>query len=217
MKRSLAVLITVVCLALTPSAALAAAEGFYLGGHLGAALLDEGQNDSSSGTFNTDYDPGFGGWGVFGYDLGDRYPRIGRGRVELEVGYRSNDLKEVEFLEGGIAAGGDVSVLSFMANSFAEYDNPSRCTPYLGLGLGYAMVSLNDTTTVFGPLADDDDGVFAYQFGAGLGLALTERVTVDAGYRYFATTDAELVDATGERFDAEYSSHNFSAGVRVRF
>ncbi len=59
---------------------------------------------------------------------------------------------------------------------------------------------------------NDDDTVFAYQVGAGVGYAVTEKVSFDVKYRYFATSDPEF-DTT----KAEYSSHNVYAGIRVTF
>jgi opacity protein-like surface antigen len=51
---------------------------------------------------------------------------------------------------------------------------------------------------------DEDDTVFAYQFGVGAGYAVTETVTLDCKYRYLRTEVAS-------------PSHNIIAGIRVAF
>jgi opacity protein-like surface antigen len=80
--------------------------------------------------------------------------------------------------------------------------------PYVLVGIGAANVTLeSDDLDV-----DEDDTVFAYQAGAGLGFALTETITLFTGYRFFGTTDPEF-----EGVEAEYHSHNVEAGVRVEF
>ncbi len=64
---------------------------------------------------------------------------------------------------------------------------------------------------------DNDDWVFAYQFGAGISYELSARTIVGLEYRLFATSDAELVNATGTTFDADYLSHNVGLFIRFLF
>jgi opacity protein-like surface antigen len=95
-----------------------------------------------------------------------------------------------------------------MANVALDMATGTIVEPYVLAGIGAANVTLeSDDLDV-----DEDDTVFAYQAGAGLGSALTETITLFTGYRFFATTDPEF-----EGVEAEYHSHNVEAGVRVEF
>ncbi|WP_298039485.1 outer membrane beta-barrel protein [uncultured Desulfuromonas sp.] len=217
MIRRLALPLGVLCLTLFAAPALAGEEGPYIGAHFGALLLDEAENTGRGGSFHLDFDPGTLYGGAFGYDLGENHPRIGRGRVELEVSSGQSDLKEAHFLDGKVDAEGDISALSFMLNTVGESRNDSAWTPFIGFGFGYALVSLNNARASGQPLADDEDGVFAWQALAGISLAMHRLVNLDFAYRYFSAVEPEFKDATGETFESEYSSHRLSLGLRVGF
>ncbi len=58
--------------------------------------------------------------------------------------------------------------------------------------------------------SDDSDWAFAYQIGAGIGYAINEKATIQAGYRYFGT---DKLSFTKERAEL----HNVTVGVRYRF
>ena len=171
----------------------------------------------------TKFDGGFGGLLGVGYQMN---PAL---RGEVELGYRRGNIDEAtrRFTEFEPIRVSDVdatvSSLSLMANGIFTLDaGPVR--PYLGAGLGIARLKSSwdaQTVTVStgGELADvelasssDDDVVFAYQAMAGLGVPVAEGIELRAGYRYFATTDA---DFDGDDFS--YATHNFEGGVLFRF
>ena len=90
-----------------------------------------------------------------------------------------------------------------MVNGFYDVENKTPFTPYIGGGIGFANVDLDS----------EDDRVFAYQLGIGVGYAIDEVITLDLGYRYFATSDPEFLGG----IKAEYSSHNLLVGIRVTY
>ena len=102
-------------------------------------------------------------------------------------------------------------------NSFAEYRDTDPWRPYVGFGLGYAVVDLAHATISGTPLTDDSDGVFAYQFGAGVGLALGDHLTIDLGYRFFGTTHLKFKEADGSTMKTKYASHAALMGLRLTF
>jgi len=77
-----------------------------------------------------------------------------------------------------------------------------------------AKVEVNDINVPGSglPNSNEDDTVFAYQVGVGVGYAVNEKINLDVKYRYFGTSDPEF-DTT----EAEYSSHNVYVGIRVSF
>ncbi|NTV60220.1 MAG: porin family protein [Chlorobiaceae bacterium] len=126
-------------------------------------------------------------------------------RLEAEVGYHNND---IDTWDGDPAIpGSNISIWSFMANGYFDYNmNDSEISPYIMVGLGYANVTGDDGSVTF------DDGVFAWQAGAGVGFKAADKVTIDVGYRYFSASDADL---GGDVFSI--ASHNILAGVRIDF
>lgn len=101
---------------------------------------------------------------------------------------------------------GETSILSVLVNGYFDFENDGPITPYVSAGLGFANVDIE----VAG--ASDDDSVIAYQVGAGVGYALNEQLTLDAKYRYFATTDPEFGTT-----EAEIDGHNLILGLRASF
>jgi opacity protein-like surface antigen len=133
-------------------------------------------------------------------------------RTEAELGYRRNSLDKVSGGAFGTAFTGDVdghvSAFSGMANVLYDYQTRGDLTPYIGAGIGAA-----DVTVVSDRLrADDSDLVFAYQFMGGVRYALTNNLSVRAGYRFFATTTPEIQGSTGE-----YLTHNVELGLTIGF
>ncbi|MCF6178509.1 MAG: outer membrane beta-barrel protein [Geopsychrobacter sp.] len=200
------------------STALFALEsGPYLGLNAGANLMSRDiENDSSLGSFNLGLEPGNQGNLTLGYRLapGSDY---GKGRMELEIGYRQNKIDQIAFSDGEFSADGEVTVWDLMFNTFAEYPNQTSWTPYVGAGIGVAMVTLKGVEVNGMPVVDDDDLVLAYQLGFGVGCALTKIVELDIGYRFFGTSNPGLKDIDGVKLDSEYYAHNLQLGIRVLF
>jgi len=207
MKKNL-LIISVCVLAIFFSSSAYSAEGLYVSGNIGFAMLsDSDVTDPDSGPFTMEYDTGFALGGALGYDFN-------RFRVEGEISYQTNDIDKLSATRGSVTASGDVSSLAFLINGYFDFVNDSAFTPYISAGIGYAKIDLNDFNSAGSGESDysDDDSVFAYQVGLGVGYAVTEKVTIDVKYRYFATEDPEFDTTT-----AEVASHNFLFGVRFNF
>lgn len=101
----------------------------------------------------------------------------------MELAYRTNDLDELCAVSCAPISG-EPSSLAFMANGYYDSDT----------------------------FSDADDDVFAYQAMVGLGFAASDAVTLQLGYRYFATEDPTFF---GTEF--EYATHNLEAGIRIGF
>ena len=208
MKKNL-LIISVCVLAIFFSSSAYSAEGLYVSGNIGFAMLSDSDITDSTEpvTLTMEYDTGWALGGALGYDFN-------RFRVEGEISYQTNDIDKVGAMGVSLAASGDVSSLAFLINGYFDFVNDSAFTPYITAGLGYAQIDLNDFNVAGSGLSDysDDDSVFAYQVGLGVGYAVTEKVTIDVKYRYFATEDLEF-DTT----EVDVASHNFLFGVRFNF
>ena len=182
-----------------------AADGPYFSPMIGTSLLSDSTLSEDGLSVDLEFDPGVNLAIMVG-------TKIGGARFEGEVGYQKNDADEFSggFLGSlSLDAGGDVDLWRYMANGYYDFNTNSPLTPYVGAGLGFAMVSANDISIVGITIGSSDDTVVAYQFIAGLGYEITESTSVFVDYRYFATEDPKF-DGT----DAEIESHNISIGLR---
>jgi opacity protein-like surface antigen len=209
MKKNL--LITFVCvLAFFFSTTVYSAEGLYVSGNLAFAMASDSDLTDSTVpgvTVNTEFDTGLALGAALGYDFN-------RFRVEGEISYQKNDVDKISAQGGFFDETGDAKALSFLINGYFDLKNSSAFTPYVSAGLGFAQVEFNNLN-ISGlgfSGSNDEDTVFAYQVGIGVGYAVTEKVTIDVKYRYFGTEDSEY-DTT----EAEFASNNFLFGVRINF
>ena len=208
MKSRAPVFIVVLLLAVLAVPAFAA--GPYVGGQAGAVFLSDSSVSAPGESADIKFDTGYG-VGVFGgYDYGTW-------RLEGEFTWRKNDNKEVSSAFGTDSIGGDTSSMALMLNGYYDFRMVSPTfVPYLGVGVGGARVATKVDDPVDGTVIDDNDMVFAYQLAAGVGFVMNRQVTIDLGYKYFATSDPEFATNTGKR-EAEYKSHNLFLGVRYNF
>ncbi len=190
-------------------------EGWYVSGQAGASILTSSELDEPTGILaalgtEINFDVGYDLSGALGYHWG-------LFRVEGEITYAQSDIDEFEIGGFSVGGSGDVNSLGFMANAFKDFEISDGWQFYLGGGIGYAIVSINDASIVGVPLADDDDSVFAYQLGTGIGYQMSPETTFSLDYRYFATVDPEFNAVDGSPFEAEYDSHVIRLGVSIKF
>lgn len=194
--------------------------GGYLSGFLGVNFPRDADVDSTDYEYNATYndevefDPSVAVGGTVGYDYGFL-------RMEGEISYRHAEIGSVTDRSDGYRYGsvdGDVGTLAFMANTFIDLHNDSPITPYVGGGIGFAVLNLSDTTSAEGPLYyEGEDTVFAYQAGAGVEIALNPFLSLDLGYRYFGTSEATIDEDSPLSTKFKLESHNALMGVRVKF
>ena len=214
---------------LLPAISLAASTrpGGYVSGFIGATIPSQADVNTTkfgvlgSFTEEVEFDPGINIGGTLGYDFGFL-------RMEGEMSYKYAEINTITDTADGFQYGnpdGNIGVFAMMANAFIDLHNPSPITPYLGGGVGFANLNLSETfgtdLTIIGPerillYPEDNDTVFAYQAGAGVGIALNRITSLDIGYRYFGTAKARFqdLDLTTQ---LKYESHNATVGVRVKF
>jgi opacity protein-like surface antigen len=192
------------------TSAAMAADGPYVSANLGLAMLsDSDVTDSTVPGIDMElsYDSGWTIGGAAGY-------RFSNFRVEGALAYQANDIDETSAFGFSVDSSGDVAGTVFLVNGYYDFVNSSPFTPFISAGLGYANVEINDYTIPGSgiPAYNDDDSVFGYQLGIGVGYSVNENVVLDLSYRYFATEDLEF-DTT----EVEVASHNFMVGIRYNF
>lgn len=134
-------------------------------------------------------------------------------RAELEVFLQDSDLDDNY---KGSKVTGSSEGLFFMANGFYDFKNSSQFTPYLGAGLGFAKLDIEEK--IAGKkLVDDSDTVFAYQALVGVSYDINKNNSVSLGYRYVETADADLKKVGGGKTEAGINSHAIEVGYRFNF
>jgi opacity protein-like surface antigen len=198
---------------------------FYVSGSAGGVFVMDSNVTASApavgGMLDADYsfDPGYGVSGAVGYDFGQF-------RLEGELSYREADLDSVTVNTvtgpgvtltglGTFPASGSGSIFGFMANGWYDFDTGTPWVPYLGGGIGGAMVGFD----VAG--LDETDTVFAYQVGGGIGYEINSNVTVSLGYRLLGTTsptfEGPVAGFGNVEAEADVLTHNVELGLRVTF
>ena len=195
----------------------AAAGGYYIGIQGGVDFLPETKASDSEGSLNFGYDAGYDGSITVGYNIGNDYPNIGNGRIEVEFNTASNDIDEAETNEGNVPVDGSADRNSIMLNTIGEYVTESGMIVYVLIGLGWAEVTLDNVSILGEPFVDDSNSQLAYQAGLGVAWRFSERFFFDLGYRYYGTTEPEFTKQDGGNLDYEYTSHRLLAGLRMQF
>lgn len=195
MKRISGIIIaSLVLLTAVPAFAQQAA---YLSGNIGFGFRPDG--DISSSTLPFENDPALVLNGAIGIELQQMF------RVEGEIGYHVNTADQ-----GGTGVDWTFRTLSLMANGYFDIPTHSPVQPYVGAGVGVAIVELEAESG--GWTTSENDGVGAFQLLAGVGFEISPKAVLNFGYRYFVTSDP-----TYNGFSTEYSSHDFLFGARFRF
>jgi opacity protein-like surface antigen len=190
--------------------------GPYVGAYVGGNTVITAKSTDNQGSFNLMYDPAMMGSVVFGWELAPGSP-VGEGRVELEYSRRSNRLDKAEFVEGKFKGDGNLTSDSLLINSFGVYRSDSLWTPYAGIGIGAARIEASGLKVTGQPLSNDNALVFAFQLGVGADFALTDKLFLDLGYRFFGSTRPKFVESNGLNFETDYFTHNIILGLRLGF
>jgi OmpA-OmpF porin, OOP family len=206
-----------------------ARDGFYVGLHGGAVFLRDARlgnisTSTATGTTTTtlslsdlkqQFDTGIGVGADVGYGFANGF------RVEGEVTYGRNLLGKLSgklTIATSTGTGTTASTSSttasfstdvrssvhswaFMANGYYDFDLGLPVTPYVGVGVGAAIVTLHFVGS------EDSDTVFAYQGIVGISYPVAPTASLGVEYRYFATADPNF-NIQGARITSQYRAHN---------
>ena len=188
--------------------------GNYLTFGLGITATEDTSFEVAGGTIDTEFDDDWNYSAAYGWKR-DGY------RYEVELVGGEDEVKSHTLNGGAPLAGptGGMNMLAVMFNGYYDFSTASAFTPYVGGGLGIAMIEAEGFGVAAIPdVLDDDDTVLAYQAMAGIGYDINEKTNIFAEYRYFGTDSAEMTTspATGSvTTDLDYASSQFRFGVRI--
>ncbi|MCW5732363.1 MAG: porin family protein, partial [Alphaproteobacteria bacterium] len=193
--------------------------GPYFAAGGGFVHLERSLKEGGGLRFRQSHDAGGAAYGAAGYSFG-------RFRLESEISYRGNDgdgLRGARDLRRGA-----IDSYGFMANGLFEPFPDWALSPYLGAGLGGAVLVTEGARFTRGGedvrVTERSDAELAYQAIAGARMSFGPTWSVRADYRYFATLDPEFgyraVSAGGAergRIEGEYKSHALMVGLSYHF
>ena len=99
-------------------------------------------------------------------------------RLEAEAIYDRAEISNI----GGTKVSGDLSNVGLMFNILYDIKTNSSWVPYLGGGIGYSQVFVDDLSVGGVTLVDDSAGAFAWQFKAGIAYEFNPSMAVTLGY-----------------------------------
>lgn len=116
------------------------------------------------------------------------------------------------------------SALLLLANAYIDLGTYHGITPYVGAGIGGARINWSDLKNTTPEGETEHRGSkswrFAYAVMAGASYCLTNRVKLDAGYRFSRIEGGrmfEYASGVGPGFDKGFNTHEVRAGLRYQF
>ncbi|TIW16875.1 MAG: porin family protein [Mesorhizobium sp.] len=116
-----------------------------------------------------------------------------------------------------------MSALLLLANAYVDIGTWNGVTPYVGAGIGGAHVKWDTVhdpnTTETNP--GSSNWRFAYALMAGASYCLTDKVILDAGYRFTHIEGGRMFEfdttSSGPGFDHGINTHEVRGGLRYQF
>ena len=180
------------------SRAEAECNGLYLGLRSGVTMYDYSDKSDSIG-FDDDKlgKNRFMLSGAIGY----RYDYY---RTELEYIWRDNSKWKMSFNGGGNSQ--SFKTRSIMWNHYVDFRPFSAWSPYLSAGLGFTKMQYNSFTYTAAQSYDNNEWFnhkptrLTWALGGGVTVKVTNRINVDAGYRYYDIGSFGHEDVTLQEF-----------------
>ena len=179
-----------------------------------------------------DYSNSYTFGGAAGYQLPFTYLGVFQPRLEIEVSYLENDINSGSFNAGAQTFNGDQDVLFFYLNNYSDirFSEDQRFVPYIGGGLGVAVVNSNvgyfpasATANTFGVLGEDT--AFAGHVAVGASYELNSNLELYSEGRYFriqnVNLDRRFIGGGADLFNAtledDIDGFTVTGGLRYRF
>lgn len=154
-------------------------------------------------------------WGVgIGGGLGYRFHDF---RVEGEVLYGRNEVKDIRFTGGGGEMTGYYDWWGGTINFFYDIPTGIRLRPYVGAGLGAVLFTAHDVTLAGFPPTTGESTLFIYQFMAGASYTLSDAWRLVLGYRFMGMSGPEFETGGMPLYGDPLRTHALQAGVQFYF
>ncbi len=204
---------------------------------------NQGGSIAVGSTSDSDNDDVFGGALAVGYDFSKRFDVPLRAELEYSILSQAKSGVTEEVKMSGpnalLSLDQELDIQTLFANVYYDINTGTRITPYVGAGIGMAFIDAQSDLSVTptwgsGASLDVDSGTksntnFAWNVGAGAGVALTDNLSVDLGYRFAYLGEAKsdtitLTDTPAAGASVDISSktenlymHQVLLGLRYTF
>jgi opacity protein-like surface antigen len=188
--------------------------GWYLRGDVGYTFANgtEDDDDLPGFGFEEDQTDIFGGAG-FGYHFTDYF------RADLTGAFLQKE--ETTLASGGLRGSIETNMGYGMATGYVDLGTVAGITPYIGAGAGFIYSQSSSSGDVdvggepFPGAYSEDDFAFAYTLNAGFAYRMTQNLSLDVGYQYLNSPDAQHFSATSPGFAEEgFDMHQVKVGLR---
>lgn len=216
--------------------------GMYVGGHVGMSI-----NNFSSRTFHdlesdfryspsSETDTEFGGGLSVGYDFALKYDVPVRLELDYTARSRGEAKSTADILEEssgkifGTTKSDKVALQTLMLNTWIDIPTNTAFTPYIGGGVGFGFINYRTSLDFIDKTAGVENGFesgstnetnFAWSLGTGVAYDVTDRWTVDLGYRYIDAGEASKSfkddSGTWAKYKAKVQTHDIMLGIRYAF
>jgi opacity protein-like surface antigen len=118
--------------------------------------------------------------------------------------------------DSNVSANVRMRAYALMANAWYDFDVGMPVTPYVGGGIGMALIQMDGKLDGIS-LHEKNDTVFAWQVGAGLAYPLSAHTKLTLDYRYFSAGGAHLriePGFNGGNITEDYNAHSVLVGLR---
>ncbi len=132
--------------------------------------------------------------------------------LEAEMAYRQNGIDGEEVMGTPMAIDGIEGSLAFMANAKFNLDTGTRLTPFIGAGMGLAVIKVDAQPDGGGDFIASDTQ-FAYQGIAGVSYEILPHLSLALQYIYFATKSPTFEDSSVS-VDMDYHSQDLLMSLR---
>lgn len=187
--------------------AMADCNGLYLAARGGVVKHKiEGSNYGGDGNSLNDFNKNkFMMSGALGY----RYNYF---RGELEYVWRAKN--KYNKTQGSFNEHYTFKSQSYMLNGYIDLAPYSWFTPYVGAGVGFTKLKLNEGNNMDDEAWKVSKSKFTWSVGGGLSIKVTNRFNVDAGYRYY---DMGSIKGYTGREKNDITAQEVYGGIRYVF
>jgi opacity protein-like surface antigen len=208
--------------------------GWYLRGDIGYKIYAEPDVDWDDSLAGIDFDDeDIDDTGLIGVGVGYRFNPWFRADVTLDYEWPA-EFNGSSPCPDPCTGGGttnresaELSAITTLANLYVDLGNYSGFSPYIGGGIGFSYVMVDDIVSQSGDdffdVGNGDDWNFAWALMAGIAYDFTPNLALDVGYRYLNLGDVSsdtLEDAGAGDGDFSYDNlqaHEIRVGMRYTF
>lgn len=171
----------------------------------GYSFNDRPSVTTHSLTFEEDVDDSWFVEGGFGCRITPYF------RADVTVSYRDSH----NFSDEAGTLDADVMSVTGMVNGYWDIANFNGITPYVGAGVGVSANTIDNVSLPAG-LSTNTIYDFAYALMAGVSFDVSDRLTVDAGYRFTELGAARSDGGDRIRYH-NINAHDIRVGLRYNF